>query len=338
MNYMKIIWYPWLNTIYTQILHSYFIKTGHHALLLCSKQDNGEDILINSIARWLICKNPVKMKCCNVCTDCYLMNIGRHPDYYQLDLSNAEQSIGVDCIRMCIDSVYQCTQYSKSKIVFVKHVEYLTDAAINVFLKTLEEPPMNTYFFLKAQDSINIPLTLLSRCIKWSVTAPTESVGLEWLIQNQKTDNILLAKTALRLNYGSPIEAKIMLQSNSWTNRLELCDNVNYVLKDGNFLKLLPILSIKENSCMFISWLITLMVDSLKYQQGIEKDFFVNLDQLQLIDNISVRWDMLSLHDQLRQWLVLFYYFKKFDNINRELLLICRLLNWKQGTVETCFQ
>ncbi|CAD83466.1 DNA polymerase III, delta prime subunit [Candidatus Blochmanniella floridana] len=333
-----MIQYPWLNTIYNQILFSYDIKKGHHALLLYSTQNNGEDILINSIARWLICKNSFKIKYCNSCSDCYLMNIGQHPDYYQLDLKYQAQSIGVDSIRDCIDSIYRFTQYSKSKIVFIQYIEYLTDEAVNMLLKILEEPPDNTYFFFRSRKIINIPLTLLSRCVKWVVTPPVESLGIEWLINNQKLDNILFLTTALRLNYGSPIEAKVMLQSDQWKARVELCNHINDVIKNGNFLQLLPILKNKEHRYIFISWLITLLVDALKYRQGVKEKFFINLDQLQLILNISVYWKVLSLHNQLSQWIILFYYFQRFDNINHELLLTCRLLNWQQGTIESCIQ
>lgn len=329
-------WYPWLDNTYNQILNAYRKDKGHHALLLNSKRNNGENTLIYFIVRWLICSHPNMNRHCNVCYDCRLMNVRHHPDYYEINSENNTQTIGVDIVRACVNSVYKHASQSKVKIIYIKHVEYLTDQAVNALLKILDDPPTNTYFFLKTRDCMSISLTLLSRCMRWSIISPKESIGLQWLMQNREGINdILLAQCALRLCDGSPIEAEDMFRLGLWKQRLELCACINYVITNGDFLKLVPFLNTCKSNVYFY-WFITVLVDALKWKQGVKKRYLINLDQVELITVITDNWGILSLSRQLQQWLVLLRYFQERINIDRELLLTYRLLNWQQDIVEPC--
>lgn len=328
--------YPWLNAIYSQILRSYSIKKGHHALLFHSPWNQGEEVLINFIARWLICENPDKKSFCNICKNCYLMNLKQHPDYYQLHLEHNNKFIGVDEIRSCINSIQYSTRYSRSKVIFINHIECLTNQAMHILLKILEEPPNRTYFLLKTKTYKKIPITLLSRCIKLSIPTPKESVGLTWLTKKLALSDTISAQTALRLCQQAPIEASAILKSKNWEKRLESYKILDHVLTEhGNFLEILPYFMISQNDNKFLYWFITLLIDALKMQQKTKKQFLINLDQLKLITIISEHWNILSLNNQVRQWQILFRYFQKFDTINHELLLTYRLLNWKNGFIET---
>lgn len=333
-----MIKYPWLNTTYNKILQSYYANRGHHAIILYAIQNYGENELINNIVQWLMCVNPYKMEYCNICHNCSFMRTGYHPDYYQLGVDNNSQSIGVDEIRSCINDLHTTAKCSKVKVVFIKNAEYLTHQAANVLLKTIEEPPLNTYFFLKTRNDVKIPITLSSRCIKWMILPPLESQGLLWLMKKQKKIDKLSAQTALRLSCGSPIEANVMFQLNFWQYRIELCKIIKNVIINNNFLELLPsLLKIHQYQNRPVYWLITILVDSLKWKQKVHTNFLTNLDQLNLIVNISDKWTYLSLKNQVNQWLVLFYYLQKLKNVNYELLLTYRLLNWKLNIVETYF-
>lgn len=329
-------WYPWLDYIYFKILSSYKKNIGHHALLLHNKWDHGEDVLIFAITRWLMCAHPDAVKCCNVCYNCQLMNAGNHPDYYQIDVVDDNvQTVGIDVIRSCISMLYTHAHQNKAKVLFIKNVESLTHHAVNALLKLLEEPPINTYFFLKTREYDRVLNTLLSRCMQWSIMPPEEKIGLRWLMNNKGIDDVVLATCALRLCNGAPIEAENMFKSNFWAKRLILCDNLYHAILRNNFLKILPSLNVRYKT-VSIYWLITLITDSIKWQHKVEKRFLINLDQLKLIIMIANRWSMFSLHKQLQQWLIVLRYCKKFNNINYKLLLIYRLLNWQYNVIEHC--
>lgn len=329
----KMQWYPWLDGIYHQILSAYRNNKGHHALFFCNKWDNGADILIHSIICWLICSCPDKIRHCGSCHNCRLMQVGNHPNYYKIHSTRENKSIGIDAVRICIDWIYNYILKSKVKIIFIKYVEHLTDQAIHAFLKVLEEPPKNTYFFLLSQRDNRLPLTLLSRCIRWSITSPIEKIGLKWLLKQEKFDNIMLVICALRLCNGAPIEARNMLKSNVWEERMMLCRNLYNAVTHGDFLKILSSLNI---CCRLISlrWLITLILDAVKWQKKSEEKFLINLDQIELITAMSFYWNIFSLEKQLQQWLIVFRYLQTVSNVNYRLLLTYRLLNWKYNIVE----
>lgn len=327
-------WYSWLDIVHYKILSSYQRNTGHHALLIHNKWNNGEDVLIGSITRWLICSRPNTIKCCDICYDCQLMHAGNHPDYYQFDAKSNVQTIGVDVIRSCISFIYNHAYQSKVKIIFIKNVEYLTDQATNALLKVLEEPPTNTYFFFTTREYNKILSTLLSRCMQWSIIPPAEDIGVKWLM-NEGIDDIVLATCALRLCNGAPIAAKDMLTSDFWNKRMMLCKNLYDAILHKNFLKILPFLNI-SNKTLSLHWLITILIDSAKWQQTVEKKYIINTDQMELIITIASRWTIYSLNKQLQQWLIVLYYFQKLNNINHQLLLTYRLLNWQYNVIEHC--
>jgi DNA polymerase-3 subunit delta' len=53
--------------------------------------------------------------------------------------------------------------------------------AANALLKTLEEPPPRTLLILVATQPSRLPATILSRCQKLKVRAPSRAESLEWL-------------------------------------------------------------------------------------------------------------------------------------------------------------
>lgn len=333
-----MIQYPWLQTTYNKILKSYRLNRGHHAIILYSQQNYGEDILIDNLSKWLMCLHPCQNYYCSDCKNCFLMQKKCHPDYYQLQINqnDVQKTIGVDIIRNCINSLYKSAQFGKIKIVFIKKIEHLTVQAINVLLKTIEEPPKNTYFFLSTRNNINIPITLLSRCTKWVISSPIEEQGLIWLMKKQKKIDTVSAKTALRLSNGSPIEANSMFETDFWDHRIKLCNFIEKIIINKNFLELLPIfLNTKKYNNQPIFWLITLLIDVLKCQHKINKKFFVNLDRSDLIFNIATQWNIQSVNNQAKQWIKLFSIFQKIKKINYELILTFRLLNWKLDVIET---
>lgn len=329
-------WYSWLDVVYHQILNSYRQNRGHQALLLHSQWNNGENILIRSIACWLICSHPIATKYCNICCNCKLMKIGNHPDYHWFDAKNDVQSVGVDNIRECFNLIYNHVYKSKVKIFVISNIEFLSNQAINVLLKIIEEPPNNIYFFFTSKKYNSIPLTLLSRCVKWSIVAPEEKIGLKWLMQQEKIkiNNVLSAICALRLCNGAPLEARNMWISGSWQRRLCLCKSLYSAITYGNFLKIVPLLNVLYYKKLSLYWLITLILDALKWQQKVEKKFIINLDQVELITLIANRWSMHMLVKQLQQWLILFRYLQEFTNINYKLVLTYRVLNWKFNIIE----
>ncbi|CUX96722.1 DNA polymerase III subunit delta' [Candidatus Doolittlea endobia] len=324
-------WYPWLNSPYQQILTCYQQASGHHALLLHSQPGNGEASLRYALSRWLICRHPNGIKSCGVCHSCRLMIAGNHPDFYQLELEKGRQSLGVDDIRVIIDSVYGRARLGGVKVVWLPQAELLSEKAANALLKTLEEPPADTYFLLVCQTPSRLLPTLRSRCFYCLLPTPDTAIGLRWLQQAGFT-NLLFACTALRLCTNAPVAAEALLQPKRWQERLALREALYEAHDSGDFLTLLSVLN-RDKDDSPLHWLLSLISDALKWQQGAQ-GFLVNADMTDLIAMLSARWTIGVLHAQWQQWSQCLRQWQEISGVNRELLLTHYLLNWEQGIAD----
>ncbi|NQT58550.1 MAG: hypothetical protein HQ557_06165 [Bacteroidetes bacterium] len=71
-------------------------------------------------------------------------------------------NIPVSQIRKIASWIYSAPE-NQVKCIIIEGIEGITDASKNALLKILEEPPVNTYFFLIAESIGRIPQTILSR-------------------------------------------------------------------------------------------------------------------------------------------------------------------------------
>lgn len=325
-------WYPWLNAPYRQILSRYQQGHGHHALLLHSQPGNGEVSLCYAFSRWLMCRQPDGRKSCGVCHSCRLMMVGNHPDFYQPEPEKGRQTLGLDSIRAIIDSVYGRARQGGVKVVWLPHAEQITEQAANALLKTLEEPPKDTYFLLVCETPARLLPTLRSRCLFWPLPAPDETMGLHWLRQ-AGYDEPLSASTALRLCANAPLAAELLLQPARWQARLALCAALQDALVNSGFLALLIALH-QDKVDEPLHWLLSLLTDALKWQQGAQ-EFLVNADKTSLVTALAARCPNGVLHAQWQLWLQCLRQCQKISGVNRELLLTHYLLKWEQGIAYT---
>jgi len=320
-------WYPWLRAPFEQLIGQYQAGRGHHALLLHALPAMGEDTLVYAISRWLMCQQPEGHKSCGHCHSCLLMQAGTHPDSYQLGLEKGKSAIGIDAIRDITEKLYGHAQQGGNKVVRLSDAEKLTEAAANALLKTLEEPPANTWFFLTCRDAAHIPATLRSRCLTWYLAPPDESFALAWL--GRKSDQNrqdLLA--ALRLSSGSPAAALHLLAPERWSLRHKLCDALARACESGDLLSLLPELN-HDEAPGAIHWLCTLLVDAGKYQQGATQ-WLTNNDRLSLVVSLSRLISPGLLAHLLKDWFSCRETLRNVIGVNRELLLTEKLLHWER--------
>ncbi|ABF14017.1 DNA polymerase III subunit delta' C-terminal domain-containing protein [Candidatus Palibaumannia cicadellinicola] len=328
-----MILYPWLQLTYINILKQFQQGTGHHALLICSNKGNGRGLLFQYLSNWLMCIKPKGIIPCGQCNNCHLIKAGTHPNFYQLE-ENKQQSISIDTIRILIDSLYISASMGGAKVVQLSNIELLTKQGTNALLKIIEEPPEKTYFLLGCLKSSNLLPTLLSRCLFIHLASPNETIGLNWLQQQQQKEAypLLATRAALRLCSGAPLAAQALLQPLYWNKRIALCIAIKEALDYNDFLVLLPLLEKGNNDQL--SWLLTLLIDAIKWHQG-ALDCLVNLDQQNLIAAFAVRWNIKMLHCQVQQWSNCYKLLVNVNNINRRLLFTYQLLNWEGNIVHS---
>ncbi|QIU88375.1 DNA polymerase III subunit delta' [Yokenella regensburgei] len=317
-------WYPWLRPHFEQLITSYQAGRGHHALLVQALPGMGEDALIYALTRWLMCRQPDGHKSCGQCHSCQLMQAGTHPDYYHLLPEKGKSSLGIDAVRSVTEKLYEHARLGGAKVVWIGNAAWLTDAAANALLKTLEEPPENTWFFLACEEPERLLATLRSRCRLHHLAPPAENWAASWL-EREVTVSHDAILTALRLSASAPAAALELLQQH-WSARQQLCQQLDAALNSHDWLSLLPALN-HDDATMRLHWFATLLLDALKIQQRIT--IVTNVDALTLCERLARTWSAARLqaiaHDacECREQLL------SVTGLNRELMLTERLLRWE---------
>ncbi|MEI4259894.1 MAG: DNA polymerase III subunit delta' C-terminal domain-containing protein [Candidatus Dasytiphilus stammeri] len=323
-------WYSWLNLPYRQFIKQYYMKRAYPAILFHGPQGLGLNSLIWKISSWLMCSFSKNLQSCGICHSCNLMKVRNHPDFVTIESS---PSIGIDIIRNLYDKIFQRSQLGRSKVIWISESDKLTESASNALLKTLEEPPDNTYFFLYSSDPSNLSAILRSRCQYWKIIPPIESEGMQWIklqLNSHRYHHLTEANilAALRLASGAPLAAVDLLSSMYWTYRHKIYEIIRDVLNEKqDLLNLLPLLN-NENVNKQIEGLCTLFLDAIKLQYD-SNVFIINYDVKILVHQLSIL-SVEILYESFRNWLILRHLFTQVISVNRQLLLTQQLLHLKQ--------
>ncbi|VAY02453.1 DNA polymerase III subunit delta' [Arsenophonus endosymbiont of Aleurodicus dispersus] len=322
-------WYPWLNNAYMKIIALHQKKQGHHALLLHANAGMGSDSLIYAISRWLMCQQPVVMKSCGDCHSCQLMLAGTHPDWHKIDTEKGKNTIGIEIIRCLTEVLVSHAQQGGAKVVWFPRVEALTEAASNALLKTLEEPTDNTYFFLESRYPDILLATLRSRCFYYYLSVPERKTTISWLQKQKITLSLVEIETGIKLNAGAPLAALTLLQPENWLKRKKFCQSLMQHLSTKRLLSWLPELD-QEDAAGRISWLISLLLDTVKYQLQ-SSNYCVNRDQLLLITKLAAISSVSVLLKSATEWQNCRHQLMSVMGLNQELRLISQLINWQNS-------
>ncbi|MBN1783785.1 MAG: DNA polymerase III subunit gamma/tau [Alphaproteobacteria bacterium] len=103
---------------------------------------------------------------CGVCENCVAITQGRHMDVVELD---AASHTGVENMRSILEESAYRPVSARYKIYIIDEVHMLSNSAFNAMLKTLEEPPSHVIFILATTELHKVPVTILSRCQRFSL-------------------------------------------------------------------------------------------------------------------------------------------------------------------------
>lgn len=318
--------YPWLINPYKIIIQKHQAKKTHHAFLIKTIKGLEVFTLIWNISKWLLCNKVNGIKCCEKCHSCQLMTSGNHPDWHQY-IKNKNEIVTIDNVREINEKIFKYPQQGKNKIIFLSNIQKLTESAKNALLKTLEEPPKKTWFFLIDYNNIIINSTLHSRCLIYRLFPPQEKNSLIWL-KNQNLFNKTFNVISLRINQGSPISAKEFINNGLWEERKNVFICFSKSIKNQNLLKMLPILSI-NNTLLKIDWICLLLFDAIQVYFN-EKRKLTNFDQSELIQFFTQNYNYFTLNQSIQSWNKCRYRLLNIPSINNELLLLEQLLKWEK--------
>ena len=147
----------------------------HHAYLFTGTRGVGKTTIARILSRCLNCEEGVSSRPCGVCPTCEEIGEGRFVDLIEVDAASRTK---VEDTRELLENVQYAPTRGRYKVYLIDEVHMLSAHSFNALLKTLEEPPPHVKFLLATTDPQRLPVTVLSRCLQFSLKAlPAEQIA-----------------------------------------------------------------------------------------------------------------------------------------------------------------
>ena len=134
-----------------------------------------------------------------------------HPDLFHLRPSGKARIITVEKTRELIGELNRSSNQGGAKIALIHEADRMRKEAANAFLKTLEEPPGDTYVFLLTTRPYSMLPTIRSRCLQVRLKGEPDSEKCEewqeWLNTYEGWIHGLLDRESLKKDRVSPVFA-----------------------------------------------------------------------------------------------------------------------------------
>jgi len=168
----------------------------HHAYLFTGTRGVGKTTLARILAKCLNCEQGVTSKPCGQCETCRDIDSGRFVDLIEVDAASRTK---VEDTRELLDNVQYAPTQGRYKVYLIDEVHMLSTHSFNALLKTLEEPPPHVKFLLATTDPQKLPVTVLSRCLQFTLkNMPPERV-VEHLTRVLEAEQVAFDPQALWL-------------------------------------------------------------------------------------------------------------------------------------------
>jgi DNA polymerase-3 subunit delta' len=185
-----------------------------HAVLVAGPPGLGKRAFADWLARTLLCERPAADGGpCGECPSCRYARAGQHPDLRVAEpIDDDEENpkpvewIVVDRIRALVRWSEITSHRGGAKVALLDPAERMNPAAANALLKTLEEPPPDTYFLLVSHQPGRLPATIVSRCQRLAAPLPTRDQARAWLASQGFAD----ADRLLDQAGGAPLIARVI--------------------------------------------------------------------------------------------------------------------------------
>ena len=180
-----------------QILH----EGRAQSILFLGPRGSGRHSLARAAAKALLCEGPHSgLKACDHCPSCRYFEAQAHPDFKELD-PGEDKLIKVERLRreVLVDLPMK-SQISRVKVTLIDG-DALNEQGQNALLKSLEEPPSGTYFFLTGERNDVFLPTILSRSVLISPRLLTPKEIRELLCSHGFNEQ---AEIALNFSAGIP--------------------------------------------------------------------------------------------------------------------------------------
>jgi len=154
------------------LIHALSNNRLHHAYLFTGTRGVGKTTIARIFAKSLNCETGVTATPCGRCSACQEIDQGFFVDLLEIDAASRTK---VEDTRDLLDNVQYAPTRGRYKVYLIDEVHMLSRHSFNALLKTLEEPPPHVKFLLATTDPQKLPITVLSRCLQFSLKALNQS-------------------------------------------------------------------------------------------------------------------------------------------------------------------
>lgn len=168
-----------------------------HAHLIVGPPQVGKRTLALALAQALLC--PAGPPACSECDSCRRVAAARHPDLLSVgfeDRRGPRADLGIDQAHALQRMLALAPFEGRCRVAIIDGAERLTHEAANALLKTLEEPPPNSYLMLLSEAEENILPTMVSRCQRLALRPLPKPLIEQALVERWSAEAIQAASLA----------------------------------------------------------------------------------------------------------------------------------------------
>ena len=310
--------------IKTNILDSFITEKLHHCNLINGIKGVGKaSFIYNEIIPFILSEtNSISKK--NIASSIIdrtikLIESGGHPDLLVLDINTIDEDgkentskkgeINVNQTRKIINNIKLTPSISKNKVLIIDSIDNLNINAQNALLKTLEEPPQNTFLFLICHNLNKVLTTIKSR----SNIINCQQLSIEdWgsaLFSNEEIQEIEIEDEELADLYNISNTSVNFAMNILQNNALNLYDRILEVLLDKNIVKIQQFANdfVEQEKfdlmCIFFE---TILMDILNYNNTKNNNTFIEKRK-----NI---FDLIKKRNEINKFLQYYDYFHNTIN------------------------
>lgn len=173
------------DAIKTHLQRAVRLKQPSQAYILEGEKLSGKKTLANAFAAALLCERGGDEPC-GECHSCKMAVSGNHPDIIRVTREKKSNEIKIGDIRAQVtENVGLRPYYGAFKVYIIDEAEKINLPSQNALLKTLEDPPDYAVLLLLTTSMDGFLQTVLSRCVKLSLTPLPDTQVTGWLMRNE---------------------------------------------------------------------------------------------------------------------------------------------------------
>lgn len=204
--------YPWQSVLWDAVVARLEAGRLPHALLIAGPPGWGQWEFALVLARRILGLESVAAE------DPII-----HPDFRLVTIEEGKRQILVDQIRGLNQFAFETASAGGAKVAVIAPAEALNVNAANALLKTLEEPPSNTYLLLGSFAAGRLLPTITSRCQRLTLGIGGQERAREWLLAEAGSG--ANTEAAMFFAGGAPLAALALLEEGTLADAqtLERC-------------------------------------------------------------------------------------------------------------------